>query len=113
MRMRKFVAAAFVAALAVVAVTATSASGGKAADTLTVWLQVDAQSGWPDVVAAANAPLPVALATSTIPLLPAVAASATMSGTGVFELDSKSVLSPVSFGIAQLTCATIGLDSDG
>ena len=55
MRMRKFVAAAFVAALAVVAVTATSASGGKAADTLTVWLQVDAQSGWPDVVAAANA----------------------------------------------------------
>ena len=55
MRMRKFVAAAFVAALGVVAVTATSASGGKAADTLTVWLQVDAQSGWPDVVAAANA----------------------------------------------------------
>ena len=55
MRMRKFIAAAFVAALAVVAVTATSASGGKAADTLTVWLQVDAQSGWPDVVAAANA----------------------------------------------------------
>ena len=55
MRMRKFIAVAFVAALAVVAVTATSASGGKAADTLTVWLQVDAQSGWPDVVAAANA----------------------------------------------------------
>ena len=25
------------------------------ADTLTVWLQVDAQSGWPEVVAAANA----------------------------------------------------------
>jgi N,N'-diacetylchitobiose transport system substrate-binding protein len=55
MRMRKFVAAAFVAALAVVAVTATSASGGSSANTLTVWLQVDAQSGWPDVVAAANA----------------------------------------------------------
>jgi N,N'-diacetylchitobiose transport system substrate-binding protein len=55
MRMRKFIAAAFVAALAVVAVTATTASGGKAAETLTVWLQVDAQSGWPDVVAAANA----------------------------------------------------------
>jgi N,N'-diacetylchitobiose transport system substrate-binding protein len=53
--MRKFVAAAFVAALAVVAVTATSASGGSSANTLTVWLQVDAQSGWPDVVAAANA----------------------------------------------------------
>jgi N,N'-diacetylchitobiose transport system substrate-binding protein len=54
MRVRKFVAAAFVAALAVVAVTATSASGGSSANTLTVWLQVDAQSGWPDVVAAAT-----------------------------------------------------------
>ena len=31
------------------------ASGGQAANTLTVWLQVDAQSGWPEVVAAANA----------------------------------------------------------
>ena len=55
MRMRKFVAAAFVAALGVVAVAATGASGGSAANTLTVWLQVDAQSGWPDVVSAANA----------------------------------------------------------
>ena len=55
MRVRKIVAAAFVAALAVAATAATGASGGKAADTLTVWLQVDAQSGWPEVVAAANA----------------------------------------------------------
>ncbi len=55
MRMRKLGAAAFVAALAVVATSATGASGGSAADTLTVWLQVDAQSGWPEVVAAANA----------------------------------------------------------
>jgi N,N'-diacetylchitobiose transport system substrate-binding protein len=55
MRIRKFVAAAFVAALAVAATTATGASGGSAANTLTVWLQVDAQSGWPEVVAAANA----------------------------------------------------------
>jgi N,N'-diacetylchitobiose transport system substrate-binding protein len=53
--MRKIVAAAFVAALAVAATSATGASGGKAADTLTVWLQVDAQSGWPEVVAAATA----------------------------------------------------------
>ena len=29
--------------------------GWSAANTLTVWLQVDAQSGWPEVVAAANA----------------------------------------------------------
>ena len=55
MKMRKIGAALFVAALAVVATTATGASGGSAADTLTVWLQVDAQSGWPEVVAAANA----------------------------------------------------------
>ena len=37
------------------AVGASGASGGSAANTLTVWLQVDAQSGWPEVVAAANA----------------------------------------------------------
>jgi N,N'-diacetylchitobiose transport system substrate-binding protein len=55
MRIRKIVAAGFVAALAVAATSATGASGGSAANTLTVWLQVDAQSGWPEVVAAANA----------------------------------------------------------
>ena len=55
MNVRVFAAAVLVAALAVAAVGATGASGGKAADTLTVWLQVDAQSGWPEVVAAANA----------------------------------------------------------
>jgi N,N'-diacetylchitobiose transport system substrate-binding protein len=55
MNVRHFVAASLVAVLAVLGVGATGASGGKAADTLTVWLQVDAQSGWPEVVAAANA----------------------------------------------------------
>jgi N,N'-diacetylchitobiose transport system substrate-binding protein len=55
MRVRHFAAVALVAVLAVMAVGATGASGGKAAETLTVWLQVDAQSGWPEVVAAANA----------------------------------------------------------
>jgi len=55
MNVRAFAATALVAALAVVAVGASGASGGKAANTLTVWLQVDAQSGWPEVVAAANA----------------------------------------------------------
>ncbi len=55
MRMRIIVAAAFVAALAVAATSATGASGRSAADTLTVWLQVDAQTGWPEVVAAATA----------------------------------------------------------
>src|SRR5688572_21188922 len=55
MNVRHFAAAALVAALAVAAVGASGASGGSAANTLTVWLQVDAQSGWPEVVAAANA----------------------------------------------------------
>src|SRR4029078_4021017 len=48
-------AALLVAALAVVAVGVGGASGGSSANTLTVWLQVDAQSGWPEGVAAANA----------------------------------------------------------
>jgi N,N'-diacetylchitobiose transport system substrate-binding protein len=55
MNVRHFAAAALVAALAVAAVGANGASGGSTANTLTVWLQVDAQSGWPEVVAAANA----------------------------------------------------------
>ena len=55
MRRRHLALAALVATLAVGTVGATGASGGSAADTLTVWLQVDAQSGWPEVVAAANA----------------------------------------------------------
>jgi len=55
MNLRHFAAAALVAALAVAAIGASGASGGSTANTLTVWLQVDAQSGWPEVVAAANA----------------------------------------------------------
>jgi N,N'-diacetylchitobiose transport system substrate-binding protein len=54
MNVRIFAAAALVAVLSVVAVGVSGASGGSAANTLTVWLQVDAQSGWPEVVAAAN-----------------------------------------------------------
>jgi N,N'-diacetylchitobiose transport system substrate-binding protein len=48
------VATALVAALGVVAATANASSGRHQAAKITVWLQVDAQSGWPDVVAAAN-----------------------------------------------------------
>jgi N,N'-diacetylchitobiose transport system substrate-binding protein len=55
MNVRLFAAAVLVAALAVVGVGASGAAGGKAANTLTVWLMVDAQSGWSDVVAQANA----------------------------------------------------------
>ena len=36
------------------AILAGGTSGATSANTLTVWLQVDAQSGWSDVVAAAN-----------------------------------------------------------
>src|SRR5438128_6414366 len=44
-------AAFFAVALAVAASTATGATN---ATSITVWLQVDAKTGWPDIVAAAN-----------------------------------------------------------
>ncbi len=53
----RILAATLVAPLAFAAATATAAvdrSAKAQGSTLTVWLQVDAQSGWPDVVAAAN-----------------------------------------------------------
>jgi N,N'-diacetylchitobiose transport system substrate-binding protein len=55
--MRLRVVAAALVAVSLGAVAATAQAGGQrvAANKLTVWLQVDAQSGWPDVVAAANA----------------------------------------------------------
>jgi N,N'-diacetylchitobiose transport system substrate-binding protein len=54
MKARIIVVAALVAAVAVAASTATGGTSRAAATTLTVWLQVDARSGWSDVVAAAN-----------------------------------------------------------
>lgn len=54
MRSRMIVAAVLAVALGVVAATASASGQRAAASKLTVWLQVDAQSGWPDVVAAAN-----------------------------------------------------------
>jgi N,N'-diacetylchitobiose transport system substrate-binding protein len=54
MRSRVLVAAIAVVALGVVAATASASGHRVQANKLTVWLQVDAQSGWPDVVAAAN-----------------------------------------------------------
>jgi N,N'-diacetylchitobiose transport system substrate-binding protein len=59
MKGRTITAAVFLAALTVAASTAAAAvstPNGRtaAAKTLTVWLQVDAQSGWPEVVAAAS-----------------------------------------------------------
>jgi N,N'-diacetylchitobiose transport system substrate-binding protein len=41
-------------AVAAATVVVTTATGSTKADGITVWLQVDAQSGWPDVIAAAN-----------------------------------------------------------
>ncbi|HEX5174195.1 MAG TPA: extracellular solute-binding protein [Gaiellaceae bacterium] len=53
--MRYRVIAVVAAAVALSVVAATTAQSGKAAGhTLTVWLQVDAQNGWPGIVAAAN-----------------------------------------------------------
>jgi N,N'-diacetylchitobiose transport system substrate-binding protein len=53
--MRYRVLAVVAAAVALSVVAATTAQSSKAAGhTLTVWLQVDAQNGWPDLVAAAN-----------------------------------------------------------
>src|SRR4029077_125679 len=54
MRVRVVAAAALAVAFAVVATTAGASTGRAQANKLTVWLQVDAQSGWPDAVAAAN-----------------------------------------------------------
>ena len=53
--MRYRVLAVVAAAIALSAVVATTAPSSRAAGhTLTVWLQVDAQNGWPGIVAAAN-----------------------------------------------------------
>jgi N,N'-diacetylchitobiose transport system substrate-binding protein len=54
MRTRVFVAVVAAVALGVVAATASAHGQQRQASKITVWLQVDAQSGWPDVVAAAN-----------------------------------------------------------
>jgi hypothetical protein len=48
-------------------------------------------------VATPNTPVPVLPGMFTIPVLPMVAPSATMSGTGVFDADRSSALSPRSF----------------
>jgi len=54
--MRYRVLAVVAAALALGVVAATAAASGQRAEgnTLTVWLQVDAQNGWPNLVSAAN-----------------------------------------------------------
>ena len=55
MKRRSIVALCLVAVVAAAVAAATSGATKKAtASSITVWLQVDAQSGWPDVVAAAN-----------------------------------------------------------
>jgi N,N'-diacetylchitobiose transport system substrate-binding protein len=55
MRRQLLAAAALVVLLALAAVTAAGAPAKSQADGITVWLQVDAQNGWPEAVAAANA----------------------------------------------------------
>src|SRR2546429_6087476 len=55
MRLRVVAAAAVAVLLGLVAATASASPQRAQANKLTVWLQVDAQSGWPDVVASATA----------------------------------------------------------
>jgi N,N'-diacetylchitobiose transport system substrate-binding protein len=56
MKRRSIVAVCLAAVLAAAVAAATPGATKRAtANSITVWLQVDAQSGWPDVVAAANA----------------------------------------------------------
>jgi N,N'-diacetylchitobiose transport system substrate-binding protein len=52
--MRSRVLVAAIAAVALGVVAATANAGSQASNKLTVWLQVDAQNGWPEIVAAAN-----------------------------------------------------------
>ena len=52
MRARLFVAVVAAVALGAVAATASASGHRQQANKLTVWLQVDAQNGWPDLVAA-------------------------------------------------------------
>jgi N,N'-diacetylchitobiose transport system substrate-binding protein len=55
MKRRSIVALCLVAVVAAAIAAATSgATKNATASSITVWLQIDAQSGWPDVVAAAN-----------------------------------------------------------
>jgi N,N'-diacetylchitobiose transport system substrate-binding protein len=54
MRLRVVVAAAIAVVLGIAAASASATSSRHQASGITVWLQVDAQSGWPDVVAAAT-----------------------------------------------------------
>src|SRR5437016_14436496 len=54
MRVRYLVAAVLAAMLAVAATTASGGTKKGQADKIVVWLQNDAQSGWPEAVALAN-----------------------------------------------------------
>jgi N,N'-diacetylchitobiose transport system substrate-binding protein len=54
MRYRVLALVAVAVALSVVVATASANAKRTNAHTLTVWLQVDAQNGWPDIVASAN-----------------------------------------------------------
>jgi N,N'-diacetylchitobiose transport system substrate-binding protein len=55
MRVRTIAAVCLMAALAVTVSAATAAPSKSTASSITVWLQTDAQNGWPDIVASVNA----------------------------------------------------------
>ena len=55
MRVRYIAAVCLVTAVTIGVSAATAAPSRSSASSITVWLQTDAQNGWPDIVAAANA----------------------------------------------------------
>jgi N,N'-diacetylchitobiose transport system substrate-binding protein len=55
MNVRYIAAVAVVATLAISVTAATAAPSRSSASSITVWLQTDAQNGWPDLVASVNA----------------------------------------------------------
>src|SRR5512133_2498728 len=67
MRLRVVAAAAVAALLGLVAATASASPQRAQANKLTVWLQVDAQSGWPDIGAAAIQQFDATIAGNTTP----------------------------------------------
>ena len=55
MKVRLIAAVGLIAALAVTVTAATAAPSRSSGSSITVWLQTDAQNGWPDLVASVNA----------------------------------------------------------
>ena len=67
MKRRKFITVGFVALAAVVFAIGAGGVSGATKSNITVWLQVDARSGWADIVAAADDSRPGSLLLAPVP----------------------------------------------